>query len=43
MTKKLALSVLIVLLTTLVIVSPAAAAKSYYAERFDVQVDLQEN
>ena len=43
MTKKLALSVLIVLLTTLIIVSPAAAAKSYYAERFDVQVDLQEN
>ena len=43
MTKKLALSVLIVLLTTLIIVSPAAAAKSYYAERFEVWVDLQEN
>lgn len=41
MIKKLALSVLIVLLTTLIIVSPVAAAKSYYAERFNVTVDLQ--
>jgi hypothetical protein len=43
MTKKLSISLLIVLLVSLIITSPAAAAKSYYAERFDVQVDLQEN
>jgi len=43
MTKKLTLSLFIVLLTTLIIASPVSAAKSYYAEHFDVQLDLQEN
>ena len=43
MTRKIILASLIVLTTSLLFSGPALAAKSYYAERFDVQVDIQEN
>lgn len=43
MTRKLSLILTISLLVSLLITTPVLAAKSYYAERFDVQVDLQEN
>ena len=42
MTRKLSLLFLI-LLVSLFIVTPAFAAQSYYAERFDVLIELQEN
>jgi uncharacterized protein (TIGR04222 family) len=42
MTRKLSL-LLIVLLVSLFVASPALAAKSYHAERFDVLIDIQEN
>jgi hypothetical protein len=41
--RKLSLTLLIALLLSLFVASPALADKSYYAERFDVQIDLQEN
>ena len=43
MTKKLSLTFTIILLISLFFTTPASAAKSYYAERFDVQFDIQEN
>lgn len=43
MTRKLSIAILSVLLLSLFLSIPALAAKSYYAERFDVQLDLQEN
>jgi hypothetical protein len=43
MTRKLFLTLIIVLLTSLFLASPALAAKTYRADRFDVQIDLQEN
>ena len=42
MTRKLSLPLLI-LLVSLFIATPVFAAKSYYAERFDVLIELQEN
>ena len=42
MTRKLFTLPLIILLISLFAASPARAAKSYYAEYFDVQIDLQE-
>src|SRR5215203_6787403 len=42
MTRKLSL-LLLVLLVSLFVASPVLAAKSYYAERFDVLIELQEN
>jgi hypothetical protein len=41
MTRKL--SLLLILLVSLFVTTPVLAAKSYQAERFDVQIDLQEN
>ncbi len=43
MTKKLSVAFTIILLISLFYATPALAAKSYYAERFDVQIDIQEN
>ena len=43
MTRKLSVTIILVLLVSLFVTIPASAAKSYYAERFDVQIDLQEN
>lgn len=43
MTRKLSVIFVILLLVSLLAASPALAAKSYYAERFDVQIDIQEN
>ena len=43
MTRKLSVTLILVLLASLFVVTPASAAKSYYAERFDVQIDIQEN
>ncbi|MBC7876182.1 MAG: DUF2207 domain-containing protein [Anaerolineales bacterium] len=43
MTRKLSISFIITLLISLFVANPVLAAKSYYAERFDVQIDLQEN
>jgi len=43
MTRKLSVTIILVLLASLFGTIPALAAKSYYAERFDVQIDLQEN
>ena len=43
MTRKLSVTIILVLLASLFGTIPASAAKSYYAERFDVQIDLQEN
>ena len=42
MTRKLSSIFITILLASLVMVSPALAAKSYYAEYFDVQIDLQQ-
>lgn len=42
MTRKLPF-LLIILLVSLFTATPALAAKSYYAERFDVQIDIQDN
>lgn len=41
MTRKLSVTLAIALLVSLLLATPASAAKSYYAERFDVQIDLQ--
>ena len=43
MIRKTSILFIITLLVSLFAASPASAAKSYYAERFDVQIDLQEN
>lgn len=43
MTRKLSVTLAIVLLLSLFLATPASAEKSYYAESFDVQVDLQED
>lgn len=43
MTQKLSVTLAIALLASLFLATPASAAKSYYAERFDVQIDLQED
>ena len=43
MPRKLSLTLIIILLISLFVTSPALAAKSYRAERFDVQIELQEN
>ena len=43
MTRKLSITFTIILLLSFFVVTPASAAKSYYAERFDVQIDIQEN
>ena len=43
MTRKLSITFTIILLFSLFFATPALAAKSYYAERFDVQIDIQEN
>lgn len=43
MNRKFSLILTITLLVSLLIATPVLAAKSYYAERFDVQVDLQED
>ena len=42
MTRKLSVISMIILLVSLFAANPARAAKSYYAEYFDVQIDLQE-
>lgn len=39
--RKLSLPIILVLLALLSTAMPASAAKSYYAERFDVQIDIQ--
>jgi hypothetical protein len=43
MTRKLSVTFTIILLISLFVVTPVSAAKSYYAERFDVRIDIQEN
>ena len=43
MTRKLSLTVIMILLISLLFASPVSAAKTYRAERFDVQIELQEN
>ncbi|NTU56704.1 MAG: DUF2207 domain-containing protein, partial [Anaerolineales bacterium] len=43
MTRKLSATLALVLLLSLFLATPASAEKSYYAERFDVQIDLQED
>jgi uncharacterized protein (TIGR04222 family) len=43
MTRKLLTTITLVLFVTLFATSPVLAAKSYYAERFDVQIYIQEN
>lgn len=43
MARKVSVPVLVVLLAFFFTVFPVQAEKSYYAERFDVQIDLQEN
>lgn len=43
MTRKHVMPILIVLLALLLSATPALAAKSYFAERFDVQMDIQED
>src|SRR5215510_15827532 len=42
MTRKLFIPSLLILFMSLLAAQPAQAAKSYYAEYFDVQIDLQE-
>ena len=42
MKRKLLLPILLVLLSLFFVTNPARAAKSYFAEYFDVQIDLQE-
>lgn len=41
MIRKLALPILILLLASALIATPASAAKSYFAERFDIQIEIQ--
>ena len=43
MTRKLSVTIILVLLASLFVTIPALAAKSYYAERFDVHIELQED
>lgn len=43
MIRRKTLVLLTVMLVSLTIASPALAAQSYYAERFDVHIDIQEN
>ncbi len=43
MTHRLPITFILVLLISLAAVQPALAAKSYYAEYFDVQIELQED
>jgi hypothetical protein len=43
MTRKLLTSIILVLFVSLFAINPVLAAKSYYAERFDVKIDIQEN
>lgn len=43
MKRTFSVALVLVVLASLFIVMPAHAAKSYYAERFDVQIDLQED
>ena len=43
MARKLSVTIILVLLVSLFVTIPALAAKSYYAECFDVQIDIQEN
>ncbi len=43
MSKKLSISLMIALIISLFAIRPALAAKTYRAERFDVQVDIQED
>ena len=43
MTRKLLTTIILVLFVSLFAISPVLAAKSYYAERFDVQIDIQKN
>ena len=42
MTRKLSSIFILILSISLIVATPAQAAKSYYAEYFDVQIDLQE-
>lgn len=42
MTRKVLITCMLILLISLFVVSPVNAAKSYHAEYFDVQIDLQE-
>ena len=42
MKRKLLLPILLVLLSLFFVANPARAAKSYFAEYFDVEIDLQE-
>lgn len=41
MTRKISVTLALVLLLTFFLATPASAEKSYYAERFDVQIDFQ--
>jgi hypothetical protein len=43
MTRKFSITLILILLIALFVATPASAAKSYYAERFDVQIDIQED
>ena len=43
MMRKLSLTLVAALLISLFVASPVLAEKSYYAERFDVQIDIQKN
>jgi hypothetical protein len=43
MIRKASIPLILILLISFFAASPALAAKSYRAERFDVQIDLQEN
>ena len=43
MTRKLSVTIILVFLASLFVTIPALAAKSYYAERFDVHIELQED
>ena len=43
MLRKLSITVILILFASLFVAIPARAAKSYYAEHFDVQIDIQEN
>src|SRR5512145_1839571 len=43
MIRRLSATVILVLLVSLLVTIPALAAKSYYAEYFDVQIDIQKD
>src|SRR5687767_5302627 len=43
MTRKVSIPFIVILLISFFVPSPVLAAKSYRAERFDVQIDLQDN